>query len=92
MKLLCLERYQAAANAALKLPPLCRELVKATASSVKKEVRDYSKAISLPKYDGDPSDPLCLKHIKSEDFLEEASKRIPIPRTIVTTLHKVGTK
>ena len=68
------------------------ELVKATASSVKKEVRDYSKAISLAKYDGDPSDPLCLKHIKSEDFLEEASKRIPIPRTIVTTLHKVGTQ
>ena len=66
--------------------------MKATASSVKKEVRDYSKAISLAKYDGDPSDPLCLKHIKSEDFLEEASKRIPIPRTIVTTLHKVGTK
>ena len=92
MKLLCLERHQAAANAALKLPPLCRELVKATASSVKKEVRDYSRAISLAKYDGDPSDPLSLKHIKSEDFLEEASEQIPIMHTIVTALHKVGTK
>ena len=92
VKLLCLERYQAAANAALKLTPLRRELVKATASSVKKEVRDCSKAISLAKYDGDPSDPLSLKHIKSEDFLEQASERIPITHTIVTALHKVGTK
>ena len=92
VKLLCLERYQAAANVALKLTPLCRELVKATASSVKKEVIDYSKAMSLVKYDGNPSDPLSLKHIKSEDFLEEASEQIPITHTIVTALSKVGTK
>ena len=89
MKLLCLENYQAAANAALKLTPLCRELVKATASSVKKEVRDYSKAISLAKYDGDPSDPLSLKHFKSEDFLEEVSEGIPIIQAIVITTNKV---
>ena len=92
VKLLCLERYQAAATAALKLTPFRRELVKATASSVKKEVRDYTKAISLAKYDGDPSDPLSLKHIKSEDFLKEASDRIPVTHTIVTTLRKVSTK
>ena len=72
MKLLCLENYQAAANAALKCPPLHGEFMKATASSVKK-VRDYSKAISLAKYDGDPSDPLSLIHFKSEDFLEETN-------------------
>ena len=73
MKLLCLENYQAAANAALKCPPLHGEFMKATASSVKKEVRDYNKAISLATYDGDPSDPLSLKHFKSEDFLEETN-------------------
>lgn len=92
MKLLCLQRYQAAANTPLKPPPLCRELVKATASLDKKEVRDYCKAISLAKYDGDPSDPLSLKHIKSEHFLEEASERIPTTHTIVTALSKVSTK
>ena len=89
MKLLCLENYQAAANVALKFPPLRREFVKATASSVKKEVRDYSKAISLAKYDGDPYDPLSLKHFKSEDFLEEVSEGIPIIHTIVITTNKV---
>ena len=90
MKLLCLENYQAAANVALKFPPLHREFVKATASSVKKEVRDYSKAISLVKYDGNPSDPLSLKHFKSEKFLEEVSERIPIIHAIVTATNKVG--
>jgi len=88
VKLLCLENYQAAANVALKFPPLRREFVKATASSVKKEVRDYSKAISFAKYD--PSDPLSLKHFKSEDFLEEVSKRIPIIHAIVTATNKAG--
>ena len=90
MKLLYLENYQAAANVALKCPPLHGEFVKATASSVTKEVRDYSKAISLAKYDGDPSDPLSLKHFKSEDFLKEMSKRIPIIHAIVTATSKGG--
>lgn len=89
MKLLCLENYDAAANVALKFPPLRREFVKATASSVKKEVRDYSKAISFVKYDGNPSDPLSLKHFKSENFLE-VSERIPIIHAIVTATNKVG--
>lgn len=38
VKHLCLENYQAAANAALKFPPLRRELVKAVTTSFKEEL------------------------------------------------------
>ena len=54
VKHLCLENYQAAANAALKFPPLRRELVKAVTSAVRTEVRSYSRGKSMAKYDGDP--------------------------------------
>jgi len=71
VKNLCKENYQAAANAALQFPPFRRELVKAVAQQVKKEVRDYSKGKSMAKYEGDP---LKLKNFNGEEFLEEASE------------------
>ena len=86
VKHLCLENYQAAANAALKFPPLRRELVKAVTSAVRTEVRSYSRGKSMAKYDGDP---LNLKHFKTEDFLEEARERIPVTHAIVTATSKV---
>ena len=89
VKHLCLENYQAAANAALKFPPLRRELVKAVTSAVRTEVRSYSRGKSMAKYDGDP---LNLKHFKTEDFLEEARERIPVTHAIVTATSKVGAK
>lgn len=89
VKHLCLENYQAAANAALKFPPLRRELVKAVTSAVRTEVTSYSRGKTTAKYDGDP---LNLKHFKTEDFLQEARERIPVTHAIVTATSKVGAK
>ena len=89
VKNLCKENYQAAANAALQFPPFRRELVKAVAQQVKKEIRDYSKGKSMAKYEGDP---LKLKNFNGEEFLEEASERMPITHSIVTTTSKDGVK
>ena len=71
VKNLCQENYQAAANAALRFPPFCRELVKAVAQKVKEEVRGYCKRKSMARYEGDP---LKLKNFNADLFLEEASE------------------
>ena len=47
-------QYQAAANAAIRFPPFRRELVKAVAQQVKKEVLGYCKGKSMAKYEGEP--------------------------------------
>ena len=85
VKNLCQENYQAAANTALWFPPFRRELVKAVAQQVKKEVRDCCKRKSLAKYEGEP---LQLKNFNGEEFSEEASERMPIMHSIVTTTSK----
>jgi len=66
-----------------------RELVKAVAQQVKKEVRGYCKRKSMARYEGDP---LKLKNFNANLFLEEASERMPITHSIVTTTSKEGVK
>ena len=89
VKNLCQENYQAASNTALWFPPFRRELVKAIAQQVKKEVRGYCKRKSMARYKGDP---LKLKNFNADLFLEEANERMPIAHSIVTTMSKDGVK
>ena len=89
VKHLCLENYQAAANSALKFPPLRKELVRAVTDEVKQELRAFSKGSSSAKYDGDP---LNLKTFKNEDLLEEASEQMPITHSIISGSSTVGVK
>ena len=89
VKNLCQENYQATANAALWFPHFCRELVKAAAQPVKKEVPDYCKKKSMARYEGDP---LKLKNFNAEEFLEEASERMAITHSIITMTSKDGVK
>jgi len=63
--------------------------VKAVVQQVKKEVRGYCKRKSMARYEGDP---LKLKIFNADLFLEEASERMPITHSIVTTTSKEGVK
>lgn len=89
VKNLCLENYRAAANSALKFPPLKREIFKAVSGIIKKELRDYSRGKSPAKYDGDP---LSLRNFKNKELLESAREQMPCTYTIITSTSKAGVR